>query len=64
MMHEEDGKLENSEGERRREKLDAKKGKKKKKIGKESPEVKVEKRASMQALRYQTIALNFAGISA
>lgn len=38
--------------------------KKKKKIGKESPEVKVEKRASMQALRYQTIALNFAGISA
>lgn len=30
MMHEEDGKLENSEGERRREKLDAKKGKKKK----------------------------------
>lgn len=38
--------------------------KKKKKIGKESPEVKVEKRASMQALSYQTIALNFAGISA
>lgn len=64
-MHEEDGKLENGEGERRREKLDAKKGKKKKKkIGKESPEVKVEKRASMQALSYQTIALNFAGISA
>lgn len=64
MMHEEDGKLENGEGEQRREKLDAKKGKKKKKIGKESPEVKVEKRASMQALSYQTIALNFAGISA
>lgn len=43
MMHEEDGKLENSEEEQRREKVGCEEGKrKKKKKGKESPEIKVE----------------------